>query len=382
MTLDSKPRIAVIGAGAFGGWTALRLQERGADVVLVDSWGPGNSRASSGGETRVFRHSYDSRLNVDLASRSLTLWKEYCQRWEIELFRQVGVLFTTQGSEFLDTAKRHLAEAGVEHEILDPGEIAARLPQMNTEDLLWGIFEPQAGYLMARRACEAVVDAFRKGGGDYRQQTVGPGAIGAATLEALAGPGPDSVSADCYVFACGPWLPQLFPDVLGSLVRLSRQEAFYFGTPSGNVDFEDDRMPAWADLGEQFWYGIPGNKWRGFKVANDTHGPDIDPTTADRQPTAAALEAAREYLAHRFPAMAGAPLIEARVCQYSNTPDGHFILDRHPEMDKVWLLGGGSGHGFKHGPALGDLAASCVLEETVIEPMFGLARFGSPATMT
>ena len=382
MTNDSKPRVAVIGAGAFGGWTALRLQEKGADVVLLDSWGPGNSRASSGGETRVFRHSYDSRLNVDLACRSLCLWNEYCRRWKMELFRQVGVLFTTQGGEFLETAKRHLEEAGVEHEILDPGEMAVRYPQMNSDDLHWGIFEPQAGYLLARRACQAVVDAFRRGGGDYRQQTVGPGAISAATLESLAGRGRDSVAADCYVFACGPWLPKLFPDVLSDLITPSRQEAFYFGTPPGSLDFEDDHMPAWADLGKEFWYGIPGNERRGFKVANDTHGPDIDPTTADRQPTIASLEAAREYLAHRFPGMAVAPLLEARVCQYSNTPDGHFILDRHPEMDNVWLLGGGSGHGFKHGPALGDLAAACVLGHREIEPLFGFARFSLPTTNT
>jgi sarcosine oxidase len=163
--------------------------------------------------------------------------------------------------------------------------------------------------------------------------------------------------------------------LLNGLVTPSRQEVFYFGTPSGSVDFEDDRMPVWADLGDQFWYGIPGNEGRGFKVANDTHGPPIEPTMADRLPTAATLEAARAYLAHRFPGMADAPLLEARVCQYSNTPDASFLLDRHPHLDKVWLLGGGSGHGFKHGPALGDLTASCVLSGRVLEPTFRLARF-------
>lgn len=375
MTRDSGPRIAVIGAGAFGGWTALRLQEKGADVVLIDSWGPGNSRASSGGETRVFRHSYDSRLNVDLASKSLVLWNDYCRRWKLDLFHKTGVLFTTQGGDFLETARGHLEEAGVEHEILDSRAIANRLPQMNTEDLRWGIFEPQAGYLLARRACEAVVQAFRAAGGEYRRQTIGPGAVSEAMLESLVGQGRDSIRADGVVFACGPWLPQLFPDLLNGLVTPSRQEVFYFGTPSGSVDFEDDRMPVWADLGDQFWYGIPGNEGRGFKVANDTHGPPIEPTMADRLPTAATLEAARAYLAHRFPGMADAPLLEARVCQYSNTPDASFLLDRHPQLDKVWLLGGGSGHGFKHGPALGDLAASCVLSGRVLEPTFRLARF-------
>ena len=376
MNKNSGPRIAVIGAGAFGGWTALRLQEKGAQVVLVDSWGPGNSRSSSGGETRVFRHSYDSRSNVDLACRSLPMWHEYCQRWGLKLFKRTGVLFATRGGEFLDRAKTHLEEASVEHEVLNSSEIATRLPQMNAEGLAWGIFEPQAGYLLARRSCEAVVDAFISGGGDYRRQTIGHGEIDRASLDELSG-GRGAIDADIYVFACGPWLSQLFPELLGGLVRPTRQEVFYFGAPPGASRFEDDIMPVWADLGDQFWYGIPGNEGRGFKVANDTHGPDIDPTTCDRVPTAETLEAARNYLARRFPAMAGAPLLEARVCQYSNTPDGHFILDRHPAMDDVWLLGGGSGHGFKHGPALGDLAASCVLDGVAIEPQFRLARFSS-----
>ncbi|MGI9263709.1 MAG: FAD-dependent oxidoreductase [Gammaproteobacteria bacterium] len=377
MTKDSRPRVAVIGAGAFGGWTALRMQEKGADVVLVDGWGPGNSRSSSGGETRVFRHSYDSRHNVDLACRSLPMWHDYCQRWGLQLFRKTGVLFATQGGEFLDLARVHLEEAGVEHEILNAREMTTRLPQMNGEGLLWGIFEPQAGYLLARRACEAVVEAFIRGGGEFRRQTIGHGAIDRATLDTLSGE--KRLHADVYVFACGPWLPQLFPDLLGGLVRPTRQEVFYFGTPPDTNYLEDDVMPVWADLGEQFWYGIPGNEGRGFKVANDTHGAAIDPTACDRVPTEAALDAARNYLAHRFPTMVDAPLLEARVCQYSNTPDGQFILDRHPAMDDVWLLGGGSGHGFKHGPALGDLAASCVLDNLTSEPLFRLDRFSADA---
>ena len=181
--------------------------------------------------------------------------------------------------------------------------------------------------------------------------------------------------ADAYVFAAGPWLGRLFPDVIGDLVRPTRQEVFFFGTPPGDTRFTEEAMPVWADHGARFMYGIPGNRWRGFKVADDTRGPPFDPTAGERQATAEGLRAARAYLGYRFPGLAGAPLLEARVCQYEQSPDEHFIIDRHPGAGNVWLVGGGSGHGFKHGPAVGELVAAHVLDHGVPDPQFALARF-------
>ena len=123
-------------------------------------------------------------------------------------------------------------------------------------------------------------------------------------------------------------------------------------------------------------YGIPGNEWRGFKVADDARGPVFDPTAGERLPSPEALRSARDYLAFRFPALKDAPLLEARVCQYENSPDEHFIVDRHPRADNVWLVGGGSGHGFKHGPAVGELVAGLVLDGHAPDPQFRLDRFG------
>ena len=332
-------RVVVIGAGAFGGWAALKLVERGADVILLDAWGPGNSRASSGGETRVIRHSYDLRRNVDLAANSLAQWRAYDRRWKTDLFRSTGVLFVTSGSDYLDQARTHLADAGIEHSIETTEAVSSRIPGMVTDDLSWGIFEPHAGYLLARRACRTVVAAFLDAGGRYQQGVamVPGGADSLASVETGDG---EELGGDAFVFACGPWLPALFPSVLDQIITPSRQEVFYFGTPPGARSLEDECMPVWADLSDEFWYGIPGNERRGFKVANDSHGPEIEPTTADRQSSPACVQAARDYLARRFPIMDGAPLLEARVCQYSNTPDRQFIIDRHPEMDNVWLAGG------------------------------------------
>jgi glycine/D-amino acid oxidase-like deaminating enzyme len=172
----------------------------------------------------------------------------------------------------------------------------------------------------------------------------------------------------------------MFPEVLGPHLKISRQEVFYFGTPADDNRFDAGEMPAWTDLGDEVWYGVPGGKQRGFKVADDARGPEHDPSTTERTVSARGIRAAAEYVAYRFPGLTGAPLIVSRVCQYTNTPDGDFIADRHPEAGNVWLLGGGSGHGFKHGPALGEMVAAQVLGEKPVERTFALARFENQVT--
>ena len=134
-------------------------------------------------------------------------------------------------------------------------------------------------------------------------------------------------------------------------------------------------MPVWIDRREQIFYGIPGNQWRGFKIADDTRGAPFDPTTGERVVSAEGLRSAREYLGFRFPELEGSPLLESSVCQYENSPDQDFIVDRHPAAENVWIVAGGSGHGFKHGPAMGELVAANVLGERPVERSFSLARF-------
>jgi glycine/D-amino acid oxidase-like deaminating enzyme len=240
----------------------------------------------------------------------------------------------------------------------------------------WAIYEKDAGYLTARRACAAVLEGFLAEGGEYRQLAAqaGPQPVG-GELRGITLSDGTTLGADGFVFACGPWLGRLFPDVIGDRVRATRQEVFFFGTPPGDQRFIEPALPVWADHGRGFIYGIPGNEWRGFKVADDTRGPPFDPTTGERLPTPAVLQAAREYLAYRFPGMKDAPLVEARVCQYENSPDEHFIIDRHPAAANAWLVGGGSGHGFKHGPAVGELVARLVLSGGTPDPQFRLSRF-------
>ena len=183
------------------------------------------------------------------------------------------------------------------------------------------------------------------------------------------------LQADSYIFACGPWLSKIFPDALKNIIQPTRQEVFFFGTPYGDSSFFESNMPVWVDFGKKLWYGIPGADWRGFKVADDTRGVKFDPTTGDRTASKSGISSARKYLAKRFPAMKDAPLLESRVCQYENSPDGHYIIDQHPGAENTWVVGGGSGHGFKLGPALGEFVADRVIGKKEVDPFFALSRF-------
>jgi len=364
--MKSKPHIAVVGAGAFGGWTALHLLERGARVTLLDAWGPGNSRASSGGETRIMRGTYGPHQPYTaMAARALTLWQKYERRWKRQFLHRAGVLWMVAGHDdaFERGSVEMLRAAKIKYRELPAARMKKRWPQINFEGIEWGIFEPECGYLDARASCVAVADAFVAAGGRYRQAAVMADGLEDAPLRSLALSHGSRVNADGFVFACGPWLGKLFPRTVGDLVRATKQDVFFFGTPAGDSRFSDGQLPVWADHRGRFRYGIPGSDRRGFKIADDTRGPDFDPTAGERRVTPETLKDIREYVGFRFPALKNAPLIETRVCQYEQTPDSHFIVNRHPANDNVWILGGGSGHGFKHGPALGEMMAELILKD-------------------
>ena len=376
--MHAKAHVAVIGAGAFGGWTALFLLRRGAKVTLIDAWGAGNSRSSSGGETRIMRGTYGPRgLYTKMAARALRLWKEHETRWARQFFHRTGVLWiaTSENDEYERSSLPMLREAGFAYEELSAAEVGKRWPQMNVEDVRWAIYESESGFLTARTACQAVVEGFLAEGGEYKQVAVLRLDLKAGIRDGLPLSDGSKLTADQYVFACGPWLGKLFPETIGARIRPTKQDVFFFGTPAGDDRFAEPKLPVWADNRDRFIYGIPAGDGRGFKVADDTRGPEFDPTSGERVVSETGLKAIRDYVAFRFPAMKDAPLIETRVCQYENSPDNHLIIDRHPNAENVWLVGGGSGHGFKHGPAVGEMVADLVIEHKDANPAFQLARF-------
>jgi glycine/D-amino acid oxidase-like deaminating enzyme len=369
-------RAVVVGAGAFGGWTALALQRAGMRVTLVDAWGAGNSRASSGGETRVIRGAYGGvPVYSEMAARALVLWREAEERWRRPLYHRTGALWMFEGDDaYVRRSIAPMKAAGLAIHQMSPADAERRYPQMGFGGVRTVYFEPEAGFLPARAACELVREAFVRAGGEYRQAFARPGAATGGRLTTVALSEGSTLAADHVVFACGPWMAQLFPDVIGRRIVATRQEVFFFATPPGDARYDSGALPVWVHLGERLVYGVPSHERRGLKVADDTAGEEVDPTTMERVPTAAGLARAREILRDRFPALAGAALVEARVCQYEASTDGHFLIDRHPALENVWLVGGGSGHGFKMGPALGEHVAALVQGRAAVHPLFAYGR--------
>ncbi len=365
--------VAVIGAGVFGTWTAWQLRSAGLSVVLLDAYGPGNSRSSSGDESRIIRMSYGKdEIYTRWSWRALALWKEFDARTGQRLFHRTGVLLLARDDNAHARASvEALQKTGVPFERLQRAELERRYPQINFGPITWAVYEPEGGALMARRAVQTVAREASQAGVEFLAAAVVP-PTGKGKLDFVATSDGVQINAGVYVFACGPWLPKLFPELLDGRIQPTRQEVFYFGTAAGDQHFTVPQFPTWLDYESEI-YGLPDLEQRGCKVALDRHGAAIDPDTVERVISAETLQEVRHFLAQRFPALQDAPLLESRVCQYENTSNGDFLIDRHPAFDNVWLVGGGSGHGFKHGPALGEYVASRIIEGGEIEPRFTLA---------
>lgn len=347
---------AVVGAGVFGSWIAHFLRQAGQSVLLIDAYGPANSRASSGGESRLIRASYGTdEIYTRWTKQSLPHWIALSQRSSLPLFHRIGLLrLATQEDAHLAASVDCLSRCGIPFELLQGAELSGRYPQIFFDPGTRALLEPEAGALMARRSVESLVLELVAQGVDYRRETV---------------QADSSLPARACVFACGPWLPKLFPEVIGRRIRPTRQEIFFFGPPAGQTV----EIPGWIDSGDaRNPYGFPDLENRGIKIAFHDLGVPFDPDTGDRQISPEGVTAAREYLGHRFPLLRDAPLVESRVCQYENTSSADFLIDRHPERENVWVVGGGSGHGFKHGPALGEYFAQVALDNAPQNPRFSL----------
>ena len=373
MSVQKTFDVAVIGAGVFGAWTAWHLAKRGQRVALVEAYGPAHSRASSGGETRIIRMGYGAdELYTQWSQKSLTQWKDFFAAARQPLFLETGVLWMAGDEDArLQQTKATLKRCGVTFEELDRAALEKRYPQIGFEDIKRGIFEPKSGVLMARRAVAAVVEDAVRIGAEYRcAEVLSP--TGSGRAHEVATSNGEKIAAGQFVFACGPWLGKVFPDVLGAQIFPSRQEVFFFGTPAGDARFAPLALPTWL-FQEDLVYGMPDIEGRGLKIAFDEHGERVDPDTQSRIVSPAMTETVRKYVARRFPALKDAPIVETRVCQYENTSNGDFLIDRHPEMENVWFAGGGSGHGFKHGPALGEYVTGRLLDRAEPEPRFSLS---------
>lgn len=379
-TRDKPFDVAVVGAGVFGAWTAFQLSCAGARVVLIEAYGPGNSRASSGGESRIIRMGYGpDEIYTLMAQRAFVLWQELLDQIGTTargIFQPTGVLWLARENDsYCEAMLETFTRAKIRFEKLDRDELGRRYPQLATGSVSWGILEPDSGVLMARKAVAATVVAAQSRGVVYLEEAV-VGPIDEAghnsQLDSVQTVSGRTIVADKFVFACGPWLPKLFPMQLAELIYVTKQEVFFFGVRAGDHRFAPEQMPAWIDFNDLV-YGIPNLDNRGFKIAIDAHGAPFDPDSGERIVSREGLAAVRSYLARRVPALADAPVVETRVCQYENTSNGDFLIDRHPAYKNVWLVGGGSGHGFKHGPAVGEHVAALLSGDAKVEARFALA---------
>jgi sarcosine oxidase len=378
---------AVVGAGVFGAWTARYLRRSGSSVALLDGYGVGNSRSSSGGETRILRAGYGpDELYTRWAIRSFPLWHDFFSEIGRDLFQPTGVMWVSDASDaHVKQMWELLNRLGVKCEKLSAAELGRRYPQLRFSEAALppqparrgpgtpvAVLEPESGVLMARQAVQALVNDLVQHRVDYRTAAVlAPEAKGKlAEIRTRSG---ESVAAGAFVFACGAWLPKLFPEFLGERIFPTRQEVFFLGPPD-NKTFGVGQMPAWLHhTHPDRPYALPDIENRGFKIAFDQHGVKFDPDSGERVVSKASLERLRAYLKEHVPALQDAPVVETRVCQYENTWNGDFLIDRHPDLNNVWLAGGGSGHGFKHGPAVGEYLSGRILNNTAAEPRFSLA---------
>jgi monomeric sarcosine oxidase len=374
--------VVVIGAGVFGAWTAHHLKQQGYRVTLVDAWGPAHSRSSSGGESRLTRAAYGKDdIYTRMARDSLPQWKELSAASGLPIFVPSGILFFFPNEEpyVRDSIAAH-RKFGLKTEVLTQPEMARRFPMIDFTGIEVGLFEPEFGALMARRAVQTLVYRLQRGASGQVPVDVRPfTAIEAPLdtgdhLESIRTRDGERITAAKFVFALGPWLPKLFPDAIGPRILPTRQEVFYFASPAGDRRFLPGPMPGWADFnGGDIFYGFPDLEGRGVKFAHDQHGVEVDPDTQDRRPTQAALDEVLAFRDRRFPALKGAQLTGAEVCQYENSSNGDFLIDFHPRLKNVLLVGGGSGHGFKHGPEVGRYAAARLFGQGQAEPRFSLA---------
>lgn len=380
------PDIVVVGAGAFGSWTALSLRERGAKVTLLDAYGPGHPRATSCDEVRQIRFSYGDREVYSRSARNaMLLWRARQEEFGRKLLFPGGRLVMRTGwNKELEDQKAIFDKLKLPYEVLKPEEMTKRYPQVGFAGVGVGFLDTAAGLLKAREAIMAITEAFEQKGGAIRLTRAMPGAADGRRLREVTLNGGDRLSAGAFVFACGPWLRQVLPDVLGTVISTARIEVAYVGSPSGDSSYRQGVLPNLSEEGT--FPGAPANEVSytqsdidaGLKIVRGGERGPIDLDRDERVVSARQIARIHEYVRVRFPKLKE-PIVASRVCQADGSPDLHFVLDRHPNYDNVWIAGGGSGHGFKHGPVVGEYMAerlSGTPAPQELQQFFGLAGRG------
>jgi sarcosine oxidase len=362
--------VIVVGAGAFGAWTAYYLRQLGARVRLVDAYGSGNSRATSGDETRGVRSSYGDRgIHAELwttwANRAIDRWTAFDGEWgrqmKVRLFFNTGdFIFRSEPEVFTQRTQEIWKRLRIPFDVPKVEDVAREYPQFDLTKIAFALYDPRAGVVRARRACEVIAEAFRQSGGEVLMGHATLGPRDGERLQSILTTGPAAtLTAATFVFALGPWFPKAFPELMAARIRTPLGHVHYFGTPPGDDRFTFPNIPSWNFPGVTGWAALPPDN-RGFRVRLRGSAP-TDPDTSDRAFDRSYDAPARTFLAERFPRLSNAPLLETRACHYEMSASGNFIIDRFPGFSNVWVAGGGTAEGFKFGPVMGEYIAKRVL---------------------
>ncbi|MEM7372456.1 MAG: FAD-dependent oxidoreductase [Bacteroidota bacterium] len=371
--------VIVIGAGTFGVWTAYHLQQMGATVTLLDAYGPGNSRASSGGETRLIQADNDQGIYVQSAIRAYAWWKKMEEESGEKLVYSTGRLSMSQQETYrqdvLNRQAQHQSQGINNTELLDQDEIRYRWPQIYSDDITSAMYNdggPSGSTLMARKGIQTIARQFEKNGGRLRIAQGMP-ILSKGKVEGIELRGEKTLRAQTYVFACGPWLCKMFPDLLLPRLQVERRDVLFVGTPAGDDRFSYPNLPEWSVTGSGY-YGFPNIEGRGLKVAPYPDYNSFDPDIDERLVNPYQAKRAHDFVKQRFPALEDQPITESRVCQVTNSIDHNFVVDQLPSSENTFIVGGGSGHGFKHGPAIGEYAAKRILGQETDQELDRLFR--------
>jgi sarcosine oxidase len=399
----SSMHVVIVGAGAWGGWTAYHLRMRGVKVTLIDAYGAGNSKATSGDETRGIRSSYGDRATGDLwtpwARTAIARWTLFEEEWgpafRTKFFHRTGdVIMRATEEPFIKKTLELWVANQVPHEKLTGDEARKRWPVIKADDITVAITEPDAGVVRCRAATQAVAAIAQKMGARLIVSRARPGAIVDGRMDGVLLDDGTVVRGDAYVFCCGAWLRKLFP-YLENRVRVPIGHALYFGVPAGDHRFSFPNLPSFNFPGVTGWPALPVDS-RGFRVRGALAAPapasgansaaarpaagtpaaasttpatpappadplQQDPDTSSRWTDQNRVDGARRFLQARFPILATAPVLETHACHYESSVNQNFIVDHVPECTNAWIAGLGQAEGFKFGPVIGEYIAQRVV---------------------
>lgn len=378
MTSDHSFDTIILGGGAMGSASAWHLSARGQRVLVLDRHHPPHAFGSTHGETRVIREAYFEHPDyVPLAQRAYELWRNLEAQSKQSLLRITGGLMVGRpDGVVVQGALRSARQHRLPHEVLDARTVNERFPALQIPDSMNAVFEPRAGILMVESCVDACLIQAR------RQRAVlkfdepaiswraNDGRVEVTTARA-------TYSAASLVLSAGSWLPQLVPE-LAAVLQVERQVLHWFH-PGGRRDlFQPDRLPVHLCEYEsgRFYYAVP-DVGTGLKAALHHQGESTTPETVRRDVSAHEQLQIGERVRQHLPLLAEAPH-RCVTCLYTNTPDEHFLVDRHPRFANVLIVSPCSGHGFKFASALGELVADRVTGRPTRfdSPLFGIARLG------